>query len=167
MVRFVSDLIHKLPEKWRPVPVIFGGCLFHLTLGAFYTIGKLKKNKIYNFKRDISFYQGNMTPYLASYLRNPGFTGETDVTYSTMSYFLTAQLVLQAAFMVVGGFIERRVGPFWTSLLGGWIGRQATKDIYIYIKQIYNTNNDRCLVFSFGILITYVTIKVSFAACKH
>jgi len=100
---------------WRGIFMVFGAFLVHLTLGTIYTFG-------------------NMTPYIASYMRiHQGL----DVSLTDMSWIYAAMVSCQGLLMVTGGVLERRLGPMATSLLG-------------------------CTLMSSGVALTYFTIDMSF-----
>jgi len=78
--------------------VAFAGFFMHLALGTMYC-------------------WGTFTPYVTSYLRKyNGSLGYSD----TIIAFLAAPAA-QALGMPIGGMIEQKLGPRWTSLIGGWI----------------------------------------------
>ncbi len=102
--------------RLRGCVVILGGILVHLSLGTLYTFG-------------------NLSPYLVSYIRERSHPPDLALTTSTWIY--AAALVGQAGSMFLGGWLYGKIGPRWTTLLGGWL-------------------------MSAGVLLSYFAIKVSF-----
>lgn len=96
--------------------VIAAGFLVHLSLGTLYTIG-------------------NLIPYVVSYIR--ARSHPTDLTSETATWIGALNLAGQGSSMFVGGWLEKRIGPRWSTLIGGWL-------------------------MSIGVLLSYFTIKVSF-----
>jgi MFS family permease len=100
----------------RGILVIVGGFLVHLSLGTLYTFG-------------------NIAPYIVSYIRNQSHPA--GLTQGTATWLFALNLMGQGGAMFLGGWMVRKIGPRWTTLIGGWI-------------------------MSLGVGLTYFTIKVSF-----
>lgn len=96
--------------------MIVGGFLVHLSLGTLYTFG-------------------NIAPYVVSYIRNESHPA--DLRQGTTTWIFAFALMGQGGSMFLGGWMVRKIGPRWTTLIGGWI-------------------------MSLGVGLTYFTIKVSF-----
>lgn len=101
---------------FRGLLVIIGGFLVHLSLGTIYTFG-------------------NIAPYIVSYIRNESHPA--NLQQGTTTWIFAFALIGQGGSMFLGGWMVRRIGPRWTTLIGGW-------------------------VMSLGVCLTYFTIKVSF-----
>ncbi|XP_070538018.1 apicoplast pyruvate carrier 1-like [Ptychodera flava] len=107
-----------LPWTARGVLVIAGGILVHLSLGTHYTFG-------------------NISPYIVSYIRER--SKPSDLNYEQAMWIYALAQSFHGIAMYVGGFIDRKIGPSWTTLLGG-------------------------ALVSFGVGLTYFTIMQSFYA---
>ncbi len=90
----------------------------HLTLGSIYTFG-------------------NMAPYIVSFIRNQSHP--EDLKQETTSWIFAFALAGQGMSMFLGGWLVKRIGPRWTTLIGGW-------------------------VMSLGVALSYWTISLSFYA---
>lgn len=101
---------------FRGFLVIVGGFLVHLSLGTIYTFG-------------------NIAPYIVSYIRNESHP--STLSQGTTTWIFAFALIGQGGAMFLGGWLVRRIGPRWTTLIGGW-------------------------VMSLGVFLTYFTIQVSF-----
>ncbi|XP_059159579.1 uncharacterized MFS-type transporter YhjX-like [Physella acuta] len=104
-------------RKCRGILVVFGGILVHLSLGTSYTFG-------------------NLNPYITSYMRAKGVA--PSLTYTECAWILAATGIGQGFSVVLGGLIEKKIGPSLTTLLGAWL-------------------------MSLGVFMTYFSIKHSFA----
>jgi MFS family permease len=100
----------------RGLSVIIGGILVHLTLGTLFSFG-------------------NIAPYIVSYIRNQSHPA--DLTLGTATWAFALGFLGQGSTMILGGWMVKRIGPRWTTLIGGWI-------------------------MSVGVALTYFAIKVSF-----
>lgn len=100
----------------RAILVVIGGFMVHLSLGTIYTFG-------------------NIAPYIVSYVRNQSHPA--NLTEGTTTWIFAFALIGQGGAMFLGGWMVRKIGPRWTTLIGG-------------------------LVMSTGVTLTYFTIKVSF-----
>ena len=78
---------------------------------------------------------GNMVPYMVSYVRNQ--SAPSNLKSSDTIYLLALQTFGLGSSMLLGGILERQVGPRITSVCGGWI-------------------------MSLGVALTYFTIQYSF-----
>lgn len=96
--------------------MIAAGFLVHLSLGTLYTIG-------------------NLLPYVVSYMR--ARSHPEDLTSQTATWISALNLVGQGGSMFLGGWLEKRIGPRLSTLIGGWL-------------------------MSSGVLLSYFSIKVSF-----
>ena len=85
----------------RAILVVIGGFMVHFTLGTIYT----------------PF--GNMAPYIVSYIRNQ--SSPEDLSDTTSSWIFACALIGQGGSMFIGGYLVRKIGPRFTTLLGGWI----------------------------------------------
>ena len=90
--------------------------MVHFTLGTIYTFG-------------------NMAPYIVSYIHNQ--SQPADLTNPTSSWIFACALIGQGGAMFAGGWLVNKIGPRFTTLLGGWI-------------------------MSTGVALSYFSIKVSF-----
>ncbi|XP_041369549.1 uncharacterized protein LOC121383508 [Gigantopelta aegis] len=79
---------------------------------------------------------GNMTPYVTSYIRE--YSSPADLTYATSIWIFAMSGMGQGLSMFLGGLLCQKIGPRLTTLLGS-------------------------LFMSLGVLLTYFTIKLSFA----
>ena len=102
--------------RLRAALVVLGGFLVHLSIGTIYTYG-------------------NMVPYVVSYIRNQSHP--EDLAQATSTWVFACALIGQGGAMFIGGWLVKKIGPRFTTLLGGWI-------------------------MSAGVALTYFTIKVSF-----
>ena len=96
--------------------MIAAGFLVHLSLGTVYTVG-------------------NLLPYVVSYTRDRSHPRE--LTSATGTWITALNVAGQGSTMFLGGWLERRIGPRLSTLIGGWL-------------------------MSIGVLLSYFTIKVSF-----
>ncbi|RUS90172.1 hypothetical protein EGW08_002051 [Elysia chlorotica] len=78
---------------------------------------------------------GNLNPYLTSYMRWTGTAPNLKNTECT--WVFAAAAIGQGLVMSLSGLIQKKLGPRLTCLLGGWL-------------------------MSFGVLVTYFTIEISF-----
>ena len=78
-----------------------------------------------------------MNPYLASYFRK---YDSDAVNYNQMTWFLSLMIVGQGATLMVGGWLEQKLGPRIATAIG-------------------------CSIASIGVLLTYFTVKLSFWPC--
>ena len=78
---------------------------------------------------------GNLSPYLTSYIRNQSHP--SDLSMGTTSWVYASTVVTQGFSMFLGGWLDRKIGPRLTTLAGG-------------------------VVMSGGVMLSYLTIKVSF-----
>lgn len=101
-------------EKMKAVAAIVGGILIHLTLGNLYSFG-------------------NMMTYMVSYMHK---NVSDSITYRNMIWVNSVTTASQGFFMVLGGFLEAKVGPRITCFIG-------------------------CSILSSGIMLTSITIKES------
>ena len=92
------------------------GFLVHLTLGTLYTFG-------------------NIVPYVVSYIRQRSHPADLSAETGAWVFALTG--VGLGGSMLFGGWLERKIGPRFSTLAGGWL-------------------------MSAGVLLSYFTIKVSF-----
>ncbi|CAG0918154.1 unnamed protein product [Notodromas monacha] len=82
--------------KWRGLFVVLGGFLIHLSLGSVYSFG-------------------NLTTYLTSYLNkrtDPGWT------YEKSTWIFSASMMGLGGFMVLGGYMNLKLGPRITAIVG-------------------------------------------------
>ena len=119
--RIVSRIngVFRWPKKLqflRGHVVVAGGFIVHLTLGSLYTFG-------------------NLVPYVISYTRQRSHP--TDLRSGTGAWIYTLALGGQGISMVLGGILERKVGPRVSTLMG-------------------------CLLMTLGVFLSYAAIKVSF-----
>uniref|UniRef100_A0A0B7A8L4 Major facilitator superfamily (MFS) profile domain-containing protein n=1 Tax=Arion vulgaris TaxID=1028688 RepID=A0A0B7A8L4_9EUPU len=83
-----------------------------------------------------SLHIGNLSPYLTSYMRKYG--SAPSLTYTECAWIYALVIMCQGTTVILGGIIERYIGPKITVLLGCW-----------------------CM--SLGVLLTYFSVKHSFA----
>eukprot|EP00922_Rhytidocystis_sp_ex-Travisia-forbesii_P010738 GHVS01015728.1.p1 GENE.GHVS01015728.1~~GHVS01015728.1.p1 ORF type:complete len:558 (+),score=110.89 GHVS01015728.1:363-2036(+) len=84
-------------QSTRAALVVVGGLIFHLTLGTLYT-------------------WGNMSGYVSSYMRN---VCGLDVRLKDTGWLFSALFGGQSVAMPLGGWVEKKLGPRWTCLIGG------------------------------------------------
>ena len=112
--------IFKWPRKRRLIVrgaiSIMAGFLVHLSLGTLYTVG-------------------NMIPYVVSYVRERSHP--SDLQSDTGAWIFALGGAGQGSSMFFGGWLEKKIGPRFSTLGGGWL---------------------MCS----GILVSYFTIDVSF-----
>ena len=87
-------------QAYQVLTVLLGAFLVHFTLGSMYTVG-------------------NMVPYVVSYIRN--HSSPTDLNSSLAPFIIACQSVGQALTMIIGGYLETKIGPRLSTLAGGWI----------------------------------------------
>ena len=102
------------------------GFLVHLSLGTLYTFG-------------------NISPYIVSYIRNESHP--RDLTSGTSAWIYACALVGQASSMFIGGWLNDKIGPRWTTLLGSWIMSAGVLLSYFTIQYSYYL-----LLVTYGIL---------------
>ena len=102
--------------KLQPYAVIASCFLVNLTVGSLYAVG-------------------NMIPYVVSYIRIN--SSPHDLRLNTVTYIYASQAVGVGLAMVLGGLLDRYIGPRLVVLLGG-------------------------LIMTTGALLSYVTIRFSF-----
>ena len=90
--------------------------MVHLSLGTIYTFG-------------------NMAPYIVSYVRNSSHP--EDLHQGTTAWIFAFALAGQGGAMFLGGFLVKKIGSRWTTLIGS-------------------------LIMSAGVTLSFFTIKVSF-----
>lgn len=100
----------------RALLVLLGGFIIHFSLGTIYTYG-------------------NLSPYITSYIRNQ--SSPSHLSSGTTSWVYACTVICQGAAMFLGGWLESRIGPRFTTMAGS-------------------------LVMSSGVMLSYFTIKVSF-----
>jgi MFS family permease len=100
----------------RGLLVISGGFIANLSIGTVFTFG-------------------NVAPYIVSYIRNESHPA--DLTQGTATWIYALNFIGQGCTMTLGGWAVKRIGPRWTTLIGG-------------------------LVMSTGVGLTYFTIQISF-----
>lgn len=97
--------------------VVVGACfLVNVTIGSLYAVG-------------------NIIPYVVSYVRV--YSHPKDLRLNTVTYIYASQAVGVGSAMLLGGLLDRYVGPRLVTLLGG-------------------------LIMTVGALLSYVTIQFSF-----
>lgn len=69
-------------------------------------------------------FPGNISPYLTSYMRKYG--SAPSLTYTECAWIYALACMGQGITMIIGGMIERVIGPKLTALLGGWCMRYVT-----------------------------------------
>ena len=109
------------PKLWlllRGMLAVIGGFLVHLSLGTIYTFG-------------------NMAPYVVSYIRNQSHP--ENLNQETTTWIFAFALAGQGGSMFIGGWMVKKIGPRWTTLIGSWI-------------------------MSLGVALSYLTLKLSFYA---
>lgn len=120
MVSFTSLCVYwkwsGVLAKVQPYIVIASCFLVNLTVGSLYAVG-------------------NMIPYVVSYIRDR--SNPRDLRLNTVTYIYAAQAVGVGLAMLLGGLLDRFIGPRLVVLLGG-------------------------LVMTVGALLSYVTIRFSF-----
>lgn len=127
-------------QEWfllaRAFLVIAGGFLVHLSLGTLYTMG-------------------NMAPYIVSYIRNQSHP--SNLKQETTAWLSAAAVVGQGGAMLVGGLIMKKIGPRWTTLIGGWLMSLGVGLSYFAIKlSFWFLLVTYGLVFGVGIGIAYI-----------
>ena len=100
----------------QPYVVVASCFLVNLTVGSLYAVG-------------------NMIPYVVSYIRI--YSSPHDLRLNTVTYIYAAQAVGVGVAMLLGGLLDKYIGPRLVILLGG-------------------------LVMTVGALLSYVTIQYSF-----
>ncbi|XP_071479836.1 apicoplast pyruvate carrier 1-like [Diadema antillarum] len=101
---------------WRGWVAVVGSILVHLTLGTMYSYG-------------------NMAPYVTSFIRK--YSKPVTLSYQETSFIFGVMVFGQGISMSVGGFIESRLGPRFTTMIG-------------------------CFLVSAGMMLSAVAIRVSF-----
>jgi MFS family permease len=110
----------------RGLLVIAGGFLVHLTLGTMFTFG-------------------NMAPYIVSYARNQSHpAGLTQGTASWVFAFIFTGI---GSTMTLGGWMVKKMGPRWPTLIGGWVVSLGTALTYFTIQLSF-----WLVVFTYGLL---------------
>ena len=103
-------------QKFQLITVIISGFLIHLSLGVVYTFG-------------------NLVPYIVSYIR--ARSDPDTLRYTDGTFILACQLVGQGSSSILGGLLEKKLGPRLVTLFGGWF-------------------------MSLGVLLSYFSIQYSF-----
>lgn len=116
------------------IAVLTGSMLVHITLGVLYCFG-------------------NISPYIVSYLRDR--TKDTEIRYANISWCLTLMVVGQGSTMVVGGLLEKKIGPRLTVMLGCSIVCTAMALTYFSINSFYTLICTYGLMFGCGIGTAY------------
>ena len=70
---------------------------------------------------------GNMSPYVTSYIR--AYTTSSNLRYDVSTWIFALAAGGQGAAMFLGGIINAKIGPRWTTLLGSWIMRLANHTV--------------------------------------
>lgn len=122
---------------------IIGGILIHLTLGNLYSFGefcKMTLNMLFLFiwcqslsinsilycmlspfsSNNTFFCAGNMMTYMTSYMHQ---RVSEHVTYSNTIWIIAITTAAQGFFMVLGGLLEKCIGPRLTCLIGSILYR--------------------------------------------
>lgn len=108
----------------------------HLSLGSLYTYG-------------------NMVPYMISYIRNQ--SQPADIRSDKAPFVLACQAAGQGAMMVIGGLLEKKIGPRFSTLIGGWLMSAGVLLTFFAIKVSYwLVLVTYGLMFGFGIGISYI-----------
>lgn len=110
-----SPLISISP-RLQMLLVLLGGFIVHFSLGTL-------------------FAYGNLAPYIASYVRN--MSHHHTITTGTTSLLYSLAVIGQGFSMVLGGWMDRKIGPRLTTVVGS-------------------------IVMSSAVMLSYFTIKVSF-----
>lgn len=103
-------------QRYQVLFVIFGAFLIHLSLGSIYSIG-------------------NMIPYIVSFVRNS--SEPQTLRSSDATYLAACQTTGHGVMIILGGLMEKRIGPRLATLIG-------------------------CCLMCAGVLLTYFTIQISF-----
>ena len=110
----------RLYPSWLPpiraLLVLLGGFTIHFSLGTIYTFG-------------------NLSPYLTSYIRNQSHPH--DLSKGAISWVYASAVISHGASMFIGGYLDCRIGPRLTTIIGS-------------------------VVMSGGVMLSYLTIKVSY-----
>ncbi|KAK3095100.1 hypothetical protein FSP39_010342 [Pinctada imbricata] len=123
-----------------------------------------------------------MTPYITSYIRQHKV--KSTLNYAESTWISSIAAMGQGMSMFLGGLLNRRIGPRWSTLIGGWLARQEFFSTFLmtkfettphvdrdcirfiricdYLLIYYSTCNVSNLFGSLGVLLTYFTIKISF-----
>ncbi len=110
--------------------------MVHFTLGTIYTFG-------------------NMAPYIVSYIRNQSHP--SDLSDTTSSWIFACALIGQGCSMFVGGWLVSKIGPRFTTLLGGWIMSAGVALSYLAIKvSFWLLLVTYGLLFGVGVGIAYI-----------
>ena len=126
----------KLWLWFRGALVVIGGFLVHLSLGTIYTFG-------------------NMAPYVVSYIRNQSHP--EDLKQETTTWIFTLILVGQGVCMFIGGWMVRKIGPRWTTLIGGWLMSLGVALSFLTVKlSFYALLFTYGLMFGMGVGIAYI-----------
>lgn len=110
----------------RAVCVLIAGFFIHFTLGFGPTFG-------------------NLLPYLVSFVRNE--SSPANLKYTQATYVYSCQLVGWGLSTIIGGLLERRIGPRLSTLIGGFIMSLGILSSYVAIKFNY-----WILLASFGLM---------------
>lgn len=90
-------------SKWyllfRGVLVVIGGFIVHLALGSVTTFG-------------------NMAPYIQAYVTNQTYTA--DLKPGVITWIYASIYVGLGVFNILGGWLVKKIGPRWITLIGGW-----------------------------------------------
>ena len=135
----MSILTFEWPERFlflRAILVVIGGFLVHLSLGTVYTFG-------------------NIAPYIVSYIRNESHP--MDLRQETTTWIFACSLIGQGGAMFVGGWMVKKIGPRWTTLIGGWIMSLGVFLSYLTIQlSLWLLLLTYGLVFGIGVGIAYI-----------
>lgn len=120
----------------RAILVIIGGFMVHLSLGTIYTFG-------------------NMAPYIVSYIRNQSHP-ET-LNQGTTAWIFALALIGQGGAMFLGGWLVKKIGSRWTTLIGGWTMSAGVALSYFTIKaSFWLLLLTYGLVFGIGVGLAYI-----------
>lgn len=106
------SVLHLFPSRLQPYIVVLAVVFIHLTLGTLYCIG-------------------NLTPYVASYLRG---VKHEHVSIGAMSWFATLTGTFQGLFTFLGGIIERRLGTRVAIFIGCFMVVLGVSTTYFSIQ---------------------------------
>ncbi|BFZ00817.1 hypothetical protein BsWGS_03856 [Bradybaena similaris] len=124
-------------SRWAGVRVVVGGILIHLSLGTLFSFG-------------------NMNPYITSYMRKYG--SAPSLTYTECSWIYAVASMGQGLAIMIGGMIERCIGPKLTPILGGWFMSAGVCMTFFSVKHSFAlTIVTYGAVFGLGIGTAYVT----------
>ena len=131
-----KECLTKYLNPLKPWVVVAAGFLVHFILGSLYTYG-------------------NYIPYIVSYIR--ARSHPSDLTYLTSEWLYTSTLAAQGCSMFLGGWLERKIGPRFSTLTGSAVMVSGVLASYFTVQvSFWLLLVTYGLMFGFGIGMAYI-----------